>query len=193
MPIFKFRVYWEDDDNIYRDIELKTGQTFQAFHETILKAFEFDNKHSASFFESNDKWVRRREISSEVLTNKKDAPALSMIKTPVSALVDSPDKKFVYTYDPVKKWNFQIDLIGIEKDEDSRKDYPVCVRKEGVAPAQTGIKGLSNERMMEIEEKYDLNKEDMEEQGFGSEGEDSGSDAETDNDTDTASDSEQDF
>jgi len=172
MPIFKFRIYWEDDDNIYRDIELKTGQTFHAFHGAILKSFEFDSKHPASFFESNDKWVRRREISSEVMVNKKDAPALSMIKTPVSALVDNPDKKFIYTYDPVKKWTFLIELIGIEKDEDNRKEYPICVRKEGVAPAQTGIKGLSNERLMEIEEKYDLAKDDMAEQGFGSEGED---------------------
>jgi len=171
MPILKFRVYWEDDDNIYRDIVLKTGQNFQLFHEAILTAFEFDKKHSASFFQSNDKWLRGREISSEILVNKKDAPALSMIKTPVSALVEKPDEKFVYTYDPVKKWTFLIELIGIDKEEDSKKEYPYCIKKEGVAPAQTGIKGLANERLMEIEEKYDLSSEDMSE-GYGSEGDD---------------------
>lgn len=170
MPILKFRVYWEDDDNIYRDIALKTGQTFQSFHEVILTAFEFDKKHSASFFSSNDKWLRGREISSEVLVNKKDAPALAMIKTPVSALVEKPDEKFIYTYDPVKKWTFLIELIGVEKDEDSKKEYPYCTKKEGVAPAQTGIKGLANERLMEIEEKYDLSSEEMSE-GYGKEGE----------------------
>ena len=176
MPLFKFRVYWEDDDNIYRDIVLKTGQSFHAFHEAILTAFEFDKKHKASFFSSNENWIRGREISSDVLVNKKDAPALSMIKTPVSALVEKPDEKFVYTYDPVKKWNFLVELIGIDKDEDSRKEYPLCTKKEGVAPAQTGIKGLANERLLEIEEKYDLSKEEMAE-GFGAEGEgtDSGS------------------
>lgn len=173
MPLFKFRVYWEEDDNIYRDIVLKTGQTFDAFHKTILTAFEFDNKHKASFFSSNDNWIRGREISSDVLVNKKDAPALAMIKTPVSALVEKPDEKFVYTYDPVKKWTFLIELIGIEKDEDSKKEYPLCVKKEGVAPAQTGIKGLANERLVEIEEKYDLSKEDMSE-GYGAEGDDGG-------------------
>lgn len=171
MPLLKFRIYWEEDDNIYRDIVLQTGQTFHTFHESILKSFEFDNKHPASFFESNDKWLRGREISSEVLVNKKDAPALSMVKTPVSALVDNPDKKFIYTYDPVKKWTFQVELIGVEKDEDSKKEYPLCVKKEGVAPAQTGVKGLANERLLEIEEKYDLSTEEMAE-GFGSEGDD---------------------
>lgn len=181
MPTLKFRVYWEDDDNIYRDIVLKTGQTFHAFHEAILTAYEFDKKHTASFFESNDKWLRNREISSEVLVNKKDAPALAMIKTPVSALVNKPDEKFIYTYDPVKKWTFLIELIGIEKDEDPRKEYPYCSKKEGVAPAQTGIKGLANERLVEIEEKYDLSSDDMND-GYGNEGDDdnNGSDDATD-------------
>lgn len=170
MPLLKFRVYWEDDDNIYRDIVLKTGQSFHTFHEAILTAFEFDKKHKASFFSSNDNWHRGREISSDVLVNKKDAPALSMIKTPVSALVEKPDEKFVYTYDPAKKWTFLVELIGVDRDEDSKKEYPLCIKKEGVAPAQTGIKGLANERLLEIEEKYDLSKEDMSE-GFGNEGE----------------------
>jgi hypothetical protein len=170
MPLFKFRVYWEEDDNIYRDIALLTGQTFNDFHESILTAFEFDKKHAATFFISNDNWNRGRAISSEVLVNKKDAPALAMIKTPVSALVEKPNQKFVYVYDPAKNWTFLIELIGLEKDGDPKKTYPLCLKKEGIAPAQTGIKGLSNERLLEVEEKYDLTKEDMSE-GFGNEGE----------------------
>lgn len=165
MPVLKFRVYWEEEDAIYRDIALLAGQTFAAFNDAILKAFDFDNKHAASFFESNDKWTRFREISSEVLTNKKDAPALAMVKTPVSALVDHPNKKFVYVYDRVKMWTFLIELIGLEKEESYKVTYPHCFRKEGIAPAQSGIKGLAVERMMEIEEKYDLGQTEMEE-GF---------------------------
>lgn len=166
MPVFKFRVYWEEEDSIYRDIALLSGQTFLQFHETILKAFEFDNKHTAVFYESNDKWMRFRAFSSEVLSNKKDAPELSMVKTPVSALIDNPNKKFIYVYDKVKQWTFLIELIGIEKDENFKVTYPYCFRKEGIAPAQSGIKGIAAERMMEIEEKYDLGKDDMDEQGF---------------------------
>lgn len=165
MPVYKFRVYWEDEDTIYRDIALISGQTFTQFHEAILTAFEFDKKHEASFFESNDKWMRYREISSEVLVNKKDAPALAMIKTPVAALLDNPNKKFVYEYDRDKKWTFLIELIGIDKEESFKVTYPHCFRKEGLAPSQSGVKGIAVERMMEIEEKYDLGQEEMNE-GF---------------------------
>lgn len=169
MPVFRFRVAWEEDDNVYRDIELISGQTFGMFKDTILKSYEFDNKHTSSFFESNDKWHRFREISSEVLANKKGADKLSMVKTPVPALVDNPDKKFVFVYDPAKEWTFQITLIGVSKDEDYTITFPNIARSEGIAPPQSGIKGVSTEKMIEIEEKYDLAKEEMDE-GFGKEG-----------------------
>lgn len=169
MSLLKFRVYWEDDDLIYRDIEILSGQTFLDLHYAIIKAYEFDGKHTALFYESNDKWQRARALSSEVMVNKKDAPALSMAKTPVSALVSVPDQKFVYVYDPARNWTFLVELIGVSRDEDMRKVYPLCSRKEGMAPGQYKLGG-GKDLLMEIEEKYDLGADEMAE-GFSSEGE----------------------
>ncbi len=170
MTILRFRVYWEEDDQTYRDIEIAGSQTFLDFHTAIYKAFEFDGKHPASFYESNDKWSYGRELNSEVLVNKKDAPALSMLKTPVSALVFKPDQKFMYVYDPSKKWTFQVELTAVLKEETPKRVYPFLLRKEGIAPAQYGVKGVNPDKLMEIEEKYDLGADEMAE-GFGNEGE----------------------
>ena len=171
MAILRFRIYWEDDDLTYRDIEIQGTQTFLDFHKGIVQAYEFDGKHPASFFESNDKWAYGREFSSEVLVNKKDAPVLSMTRTPVAALVATPSQKFVYVYDPAgKKWTFLVELLNVSKDETYRRVYPFVLRKEGVAPAQYGIKGVNPSKLMEIEEKYDLGADDMAE-GYGNEGE----------------------
>lgn len=170
MALLRFRVYWEDDDLVYRDIEIRPTQTLLEFHKAIVSAYEFDGKHSASFFESNDRWIRGREFNSEVLVNKKDAPALSMMRTPINALVSTPDQKFVYEYDPVKKWTFLVELIGVSKDEDPKRTYPYVFRKEGVAPAQYGVKGVNLDKLLEVEEKYDLGADEMAE-GFGNEGE----------------------
>ena len=63
MAILKFRIYFEEDDSVYRDIAIRHKQNFRDLHEAILKAFEFDNKHSATFFRSNDRWQRGREIT----------------------------------------------------------------------------------------------------------------------------------
>lgn len=169
MPILRFRVYWEEDDQVYRDIEIKPAQSFQELHKAIVAAWEFDGKHPASFWESNERWERGLELNSEVLVNKKGAPALSMSRTPVSALTSTPDHKFVYEYDPQKKWTFMVELIGVKPDEDPRQTYPYVFRKEGVGPAQYGVKGVNLDKLLEIEEKYDLG---ADAEGFGSEGED---------------------
>jgi hypothetical protein len=177
MPLFRFRVYWEEDDQVYRDIEIRPSQSFLELHHAIIQAFEFDGKHSASFYESNERWQKGREINSEVLVNKKSAPALSMLKTPVSALISQTDQKFVYIYDPNKQWMFHVDLIGISKEENPKLNYPCVVRKEGIAPQQYSNK-LAPEKnaLIETEEQYDLGASDMED-GYSSEGdEDSGSD-----------------
>ncbi len=52
-----------------------------------------------------------------------------MVKTPVSALVEKPDEKFVYTYDPAKKWTFLIELIGIDREKTVKRNTR-CVKKE---------------------------------------------------------------
>lgn len=169
MPLLRFRAYWEEDDQVYRDIEIKSSQSFLDLHKAITVAYEFDGKHSASFWESNEKWEKGLELNSEVLVNKKGAPALSMARTPVSALTSTPDHKFVYEYDPAKKWTFLVELIGVSQDENPRITYPHVFRKEGVGPAQYGVKGVNLDKLLEIEEKYDLG---ADAEGFGSEGED---------------------
>lgn len=176
MPVLRFRVYWEEDDLVYRDIEIPGSNNFRALHEAILKSYDFDQKHEATFFESNDRWHRGRGISSEVMVNKRDAPELSMVKTPISALIIAPDQQFVYEYDRQRQWVFLVQLISMEKEEDPRKTYPLIARKEGIGPSQYGVKGApvaGVERSMEVVEAYDLGAEEMAE-GFGNEGEEGG-------------------
>jgi hypothetical protein len=171
MPVLKFRVYWEEDESVYRDIAIKPNQTFLQFHQSILQAFEFDNKHKATFFRSNDNWQRGREIILEKDTTPRKAEPLLMAETPITAAVKDPNQKFIYLYDFAKSWTFLVELIGISKDENAKMMYPVCVRKEGLAPSQYGTKGLIGDKLVEMEEKYDLNKEGMSEDGFSEEGE----------------------
>lgn len=171
MPVLKFRVYWEEDESVYRDIAIKPNQTFLQFHQSILQAFEFDNKHKATFFRSNDNWQRGREIILEKDSTPRKAEPLLMSDTPIAAAVKDPNQKFIYLYDFAKSWTFLVELIGITKDENMKITYPFCVRKEGLAPSQYGTKGLIGDKLVEMEEKYDLNKEGMSEDGFSEEGE----------------------
>ncbi len=182
MPILKFRVYWEDDESVYRDVIIKHTQTFFDLHNTILKCFEFDNKHSATFFRSNDNWQRGKEITLEKYDKKYKAEPLIMAEALVGTEVREPNQKFIYVYDFHKNWIFKVELINVNKEEDRKLIYPLCIRNEGIGPSQYGTKGLINEKLAEIEEKYDINSLVLPE-GFNEEGE-ANTESEPEEDTD---------
>jgi len=186
MAVLKFRVYWEEDDAIYRDVLVKHTQNFQDLHTIILKAFEFDQKHDATFYRSNDTWQRGREISKEVYDRTYKVAPLLMEETVIGTEIIDTNQHFIYEYDFVKSWSFLIQLIQVIKnsDADMTLEYPLVSRIEGVGPMQYGTKGLLGEKFADIEEKYDLNEGA---DGFGEEGEE---DADASDDSDDAEDSD---
>lgn len=170
MAFLKFRVYWEEDDAIYRDVVVKHTQNFTELNNIILKAFEFDQKHDATFFRSNDIWKRGREISKAVYEKEYVAPPLLMEETTIGSEIIDTNQHFIYLYDFVKSWTFLIELIQVIKnaDADMSLEYPIVSRTEGVGPMQYGTKGLLGKTFADIEEKYDLSEAN---DGFGEEGE----------------------
>jgi len=170
MAILKFRAYLQEDESVYRDIAIKHTNNFADLHRSILIAYEFDNKHQATFYRSNDIWQRGREISVEKYDKEYRAEPLLMAETTLASEIKDPNQKFIYEYDFTKHWLFMVELINVDREESKKLSYPVCVRTEGIAPSQYGTKGLVDKRLAEMEEKYDL-KADAMQDGFGEEGE----------------------
>ena len=182
MAVLRFRVYWEDDESIYRDVVIKHTQNFADLHYCILKSYEFDSKHKATFYRSNDNWLRGREISLEKYDDKSyKVDPLIMSEVTMGSEIKDPNQKFIYVYDFNKLWTFMVELINVDKEENKKLSYPSCIRTEGIAPSQYGTKGLVDSRLAEVEEKYDLNPAAMME-GFSEEDED-GNATETEEDT----------
>jgi Plasmid pRiA4b ORF-3-like protein len=193
MAILRFRVYFEEDDSVYRDIAVRHTQTFFDLHLAILKAFEFDNKHAATFYRSNDNWQRGREISLEVYDKQYKAAPLLMKDTTIGSEIRDPNQKFIYQYDFQKNWSFLVALINVTKEENAKLTYPALVRTEGIPPSQYGTKSLLGEKFADVEEKYDLSKGA---EGFGEEGEEGSegvNDTEGVNDSEESSPSEEEF
>jgi hypothetical protein len=174
MAVLKFRIYFEEDDSIYRDVAIKHTQTFLQLHQVILKAYEFDSKHQATFYRSNDNWQRGREISLAPYDKQYKVAPLLMENTVIGSEIKDPNQKFVFVYDFVKNWSFLVELISVSKEESSKIDYPAMIKSEGIAPSQYGTKGIAGDKLTEMEEKYDLKAGT---EGFGTEGV---ADAETD-------------
>ncbi len=156
MAVLKFRVYFAEDDSVYRDVVIRHTQTFYDLHSALLKSFDFDNKHAATFYRSNDHWERGREISLEKYDKEYKAPPLMMMETPIGTEMKDPNQKFVYVYDFEKIWTFHVELINVNKEENPKMMYPSTTRKEGIGPQQYGTKSLLGDRFVDVEEKYDL-------------------------------------
>jgi len=169
MAVLKFRIYYEEDESIYRDVIIKHTQTFFDLHEAILKGYEFDNKHAATFYRSNDQWLRGREISLEKYDKAYKVPPFLMKETVIGSEIRDTNQRFIYVYDFVKNWTFLVELILVTKEESNKTTYPAISRKEGIGPQQYGTRGLLGPKFAEMEEKYDLHEA---KEGFGEEGED---------------------
>jgi hypothetical protein len=179
MAILKFRIYYEEDESVYRDVVIRHSQSFHDLHEMILRSYEFDNKHKATFYRSNDHWQRGREISLEVYDREYKAPPLMMAETTIGSEIREPNQRFIYLYDFNKNWTFLVELINVTKEENPKVSYPSISRSEGIPPSQYGTKGLLGEKFADVEEKYDLTQvgegfaeknEEGEDVGLGEEG-----------------------
>lgn len=141
MAVYRFRVTLEDNEEVYREIDIKSTQTYEDFNNAILESINFDKIHNASFYISDDKWRKGEEIvlrqpeNNDTKHRSNDVAKRLMSKCKVALLIDDPHQKFVYIYDYKTHWTFTVELVKILLDDD-KKHYPTCTKSAGEAPKQ---------------------------------------------------------
>lgn len=105
MALYRFKVIFEDYDEVVRIIEIKSTQTFFDFHIAIQESIGFDKSQLASFYLSdNKKWKKGYEITLDNMHADEDLDDDNYIPTPIvkkSRLCDyinDPHQKFVYVF-----------------------------------------------------------------------------------------------
>lgn len=137
MPVvYRFRVRFEDYDDISRDIEIKSVQTFEEFNDIIQSSIGFDNSKHASFYMSNDYWIKGQEISKEERTDKAGNKSMLMASSRICDFITDPHQKIYYISDYEANWSFFIELVKIIPQGDAMRNYPVCIKSTGDAPKQ---------------------------------------------------------
>ena len=139
MALYKFKLTFEEYEDISRVIEIKSSQTFFEFHKAILDSVGFDQKQMASFYMSNDTWKKEQEITLEDMSDDKDEnsiPIPTMKDSRLSMFVNDPHQKIVYVYDFIEMWTMHLELVAIEMKEKAGTKYPLCSKSVGLAPKQ---------------------------------------------------------
>lgn len=133
MAIYRFRITFEDYEDVYREVDMPSKATFLDLHEMIQKTTGYDLEKSSSFYVSNDQWKKGTEIAFQPNARKKDAGVLLMEDIRLSKFIDDPHQKFYYIYNFDRPYDFHVELIKILKEEEG-KEYPSLFKKIGEAP-----------------------------------------------------------
>lgn len=132
MAIYRFRVSFEDYDDVIREIDIKSNQTFKDLHDAIHKSIGYDSEKPSSFYASNDQWIKNEEIAYLPNQRKIDRGVALMETSKLSAFIDDPHQKFYYVYNFDRPFDFHIQLIKILENDD--KTYPLVFKAAGEAP-----------------------------------------------------------
>jgi len=137
MAVYRFRISFEDYDDVIREIDIKSTQTFEDLHLAIHKSTGYNPEKSSSFYISNDQWIKGDEIGYLPSQRKLGQGITLMSGTKLNKFIDDPHQKFYYTYNFDRPFDFHVELIKI-LDLEQGKEYPSLFRSAGEAPKPAG-------------------------------------------------------
>ncbi len=138
MALYRFRVTFEDYDEVTREIDIKSTQTFEDLHRAIHQSTGYNCEYSSSFYISNDQWIKGEEITFMPNQRRIDRAVALMDKVKLSNRIDDPHQKFYYTFNFDRPFDFHVELLKIILDENPGTTYPAVVKSTGEAPKQFG-------------------------------------------------------
>ncbi|ASU33675.1 IS1096 element passenger TnpR family protein [Mucilaginibacter xinganensis] len=138
MALYRFRITFEDYDDVVREIDVKSNQTFEDLHRAIHQSTGYNSEYPSSFYISNDQWTKGEEIT--YLPNQKriDRGVALMNKVKLLSYIDDPHQKFYYTFNFDRPFDFHVELMKIILDEAPGVTYPAVIKSTGEAPKQFG-------------------------------------------------------
>mgnify|MGYP001582676976 FL=1 len=143
--IYRFRVILDNDteDDVFRDLEIREGDTMEDLHNIINQSFGFDGMEMASFYVSDNEWNQGEEIA--MMDMSEAGNALKMMGTTIiSDIVHEAATRLIYVYDFMNMWTFYVEL-GEIVEEAQGTDYPNLMFVHGQIPDEAPEKTFEAE------------------------------------------------
>lgn len=136
MALYRFKVTFEDYDDVSRDIDIKSNQTFLDLHKAIHQSTGYNPEFPSSFYISTDQWIKGEEFTYLPNQRRIDRGVKLMEKVKLSSFIDDPHQKFYYTFNFDRPYDFHVELMKIILDETPGVTYPAVIKSVGEAPRQ---------------------------------------------------------
>lgn len=138
MALYRFKITFEDYDEVTREIDVKSNQTFEDLHKAIHQSTGYNFEFPSSFYISNDQWTKGEEITYMPNQKRIDRGVTLMDKVKLLSFIDDPHQKFYYTFNFDRPFDFHVELMKIILDETPGVVYPAVIKSVGEAPKQFG-------------------------------------------------------
>lgn len=170
MSIYKFRVSFEEDENIFRDIEIQPSQSMKDLNEIITTAFALPEKSTRKMFRSNDNWHKLNEMDLNPKLIKKGKKGIIPM---IIHFIDDPHQRFYYEFETAKQsFSLLIELISINTIAKAGETYPRILKSVGPSPVRKeDLMAHLSKKVVEEEEVYGVDSEEDDIEGMGEEGE----------------------
>lgn len=159
--VYKFRVILDAEEDIFRDIAIRSDDTLEDLHNAIFNAFGFDGMEVASFYTCDETWNQEDEIP---LFDTGDVPGeqRTMSDYTLSDILDESHTKIIYVYDFINMWTFLVELAAIEEAV-AGATYPETLFSHGIMPAEAGEKNFESDNP---EDYFNEFEDDLDEEDF---------------------------
>lgn len=148
--IYKIRIILDAEEDIFRDIEIASGDTLEDFHNAITQAFGFMGDEMASFYTCDDRWNQEEEIP--LFEMEESGSELRLMKdTSIEEVLSEDNPKLIYVYDFLSMWTFFVELADISEKEDGRS-YPNVLFSFGELPDAPPEKKFESDAGFEVDD-----------------------------------------
>ena len=139
--IYRLRIILDSEEDVIRDIEIKSDSSFEDLHFAIINSFNFIGNEMASFYLSDINWSQGEEITLESFTDEK-----IMKNTTLDSIIRDTQLNFIYVYDFLKLWTFFIEVIET-CDDNKNSIYPQTIFSIGMIPKNAPEKRFEEDKL----------------------------------------------
>ena len=132
--IYRFRIIFDSEEDVFRDIEIEASVTFEDLHNVILQSFGLEGQEMASFYLSDEQWGQGEEIA---LFDMGDIPGQTLLMQDyaLESFLNREQTRMIYIYDFLHMWTFLVELADIASPVDGQS-YPNLMFSHGQLPTE---------------------------------------------------------
>ncbi len=151
--IYKIRVILDAEEDIFRDLEIASGDTLEDFHNAITQAFGFMGDEMASFYTCDEAWNQEEEIALHDV-NEGASELRLMNETLLEEVLNEDRPKLLYVYDFLSMWTFFVELADITEKEDGHA-YPNVLFSFGELPDAPPEKNFESDPSVDFDDSFE--------------------------------------